>query len=54
MTSTDRSQKKSQITGDPVGKVRQKYNLRELVAKMPKDYPVEELDWGNPTGKEIW
>ena len=48
------SVEKGQIIVEPVRKVRGKYTLRELVAKMPKDYQVEELDWGKPTGKEVW
>lgn len=39
---------------EPVEKVRGKYDLKELVAKMPKDYRVEEVDWGTPVGKEEW
>lgn len=30
------------------------YDIHELVARMPADYQVEEVDWGAPTGKEIW
>ena len=48
------SVKKGQIIVVPVTKVRGKYDLRELVSKMPKNYQVEELDWGKPTGKEVW
>ena len=39
---------------EPVEKVRGKYALKELVAKMPKDYRVEEVEWGAPVGKEEW
>jgi len=38
----------------PVARVRGKYSLRELVARVPKDYRPEEADWGAPVGKEIW
>ncbi len=48
------SVKKGQIIVEPVTKVRGKYDLRELVSKMPKNYQVEELDWGKPIGKEVW
>ena len=48
------SVQKGQIIVEPLTKVRGKYDLRELVSKMPKDYQVEELDWGKPTGKEVW
>ena len=48
------SVKKGQIIVEPVTKVRGKYDLRELVSKMPQNYQVEELDWGKPMGKEVW
>jgi antitoxin MazE len=35
-------------------KTRGKYNLKELVAKMPKKYKPQEEDWGKPIGKEVW
>ena len=28
--------------------------LQELIAKMPMDYQVEEVDFGFPIGKEVW
>ena len=37
-----------------VTKVRGKYDLRELVSKMPPNYQAKELDWGKPKGKEVW
>jgi antitoxin component of MazEF toxin-antitoxin module len=49
-----RSDQKGQISVEPVAKVREKYDLRELVYRMPKTYQVEELDWGKPSGKEVW
>lgn len=48
------SVQKGQIIVEPVTKVRGKYDLSELVSKMPKTYQVEELDWGRPAGKEVW
>ena len=48
------SVKKGQIIVEPVTKVRGKYDLRDLVSKMPQNYQVEELDWGKPIGKEVW
>ena len=39
---------------EPVEKVRGKYDLKELVARMPKNYHVEEVEWGAPVGKEEW
>jgi antitoxin MazE len=38
----------------PVRRVRGKHSLRQLVARMPKDYKAEEVDWGRPVGKETW
>jgi len=38
----------------PVGRVRGKYSLEKLVARIPKDYRPEEGGFGRPTGKEIW
>lgn len=39
---------------EPVKKTRRKYDLKKLVAKMPKKYKPEELGWGRPVGKEAW
>ncbi len=36
----------------PVRRVRGKYSLRQLVARVPKNYKAEEVDWGRPVGKE--
>jgi len=38
----------------PVKRVRGRYSLRRLVARIPKEYRVKELDWGKPVGKEVW
>ena len=43
-----------QIIVEPLTRVRGKYDLSELVSRMPSNYQVEELDWGDPTGKEAW
>ena len=37
-----------------VSRVRGSHDLRALVAGMPKDYQVEETDWGRPVGREAW
>jgi antitoxin MazE len=42
------------IIVEPVSRVRGKHEIRKLVAKIPKDYRAEEIDWGMPTGKEVW
>ena len=33
---------------------RGKYSIQELVARMPNDYQPQEVDWGEPVGKEVW
>ncbi len=38
----------------PKLKRRKKYNLKELVDKMPSRYRPQEFDWGEPQGKEVW
>jgi antitoxin MazE len=38
----------------PVKRLRGKRNLRELVQRIPKDYQAEEVDWGQPVGREVW
>lgn len=48
------SVQKGRIIIEPVTKVRGRYDLQELVSKMPQEYHVEELDWGEPVGKEVW
>ena len=42
------------IIVEPTTKVRGKYDLKELVSKIPQEYQAEELDWGEPVGKEEW
>jgi antitoxin MazE len=42
------------IIVEPVVKVRGKYDLKKLVAKIPRNYRVEEFDRGGPVGKEAW
>ena len=48
------SVKDGQIIVEPLVSVRGKYDLRELVSRMPSSYQVEETDWGGPTGNEAW
>ena len=38
----------------PAASTRGKYNLKELVPRMPNDYQPAEEDWGTPAGKEVW
>ena len=48
------SVREGKIIVETVNKVRGAYNLKELVSRIPKDYRVEEMDWGSPVGKEEW
>jgi antitoxin MazE len=31
-----------------------KFDLKEMVSRMPEDYKVEEVALGKPVGKEVW
>ena len=42
------------IIVEPATKVRGKYDLKELRSKIPQECQTEELDWGEPVGKEEW
>jgi antitoxin MazE len=45
------------IVGDgqiTVKKAGSKYDLAELVARIPKRYKAKEVDFGPPAGKEEW
>ena len=48
------SVKDGRIIVEPLSRVRGSHDLRALVARMPKDYQVEETDWGPPVGREAW
>ena len=38
----------------PTSRVRGKYDLRQLISRIPKDHSAKEADLGAPVGKEIW
>jgi antitoxin MazE len=38
----------------PIKRIRGKYDIKELLSNIPKDYMPEEVDWGKPVGKEVW
>jgi antitoxin MazE len=38
----------------PVRRVRGGHDLRDLVRRLPKDVQAGELDWGPPSGREVW
>jgi antitoxin MazE len=42
------------IVVEPVTKVRGRYKLKELLARIPKGDKAEDLGWGSPVGKEAW
>ena len=42
------------IIVEPVTKIRGRYKLKALVAKIPKGYRAAEVEWGAPVGKEVW
>lgn len=48
------SVKKGAILIQPIKRLRGKYNLRQLIAQMPKNYKPGGEEWGKPAGKEIW
>ena len=38
----------------PARRIRGRYALKELVARIPEDYQASEIGWGEPVGKEEW
>ena len=38
----------------PARRVRGGLDLAQLVGRIPVGYEPEELDWGPPTGREVW
>ena len=42
------------IIVEPTNTIRGRYNIKDLSAKMPKDYKPNEEDWGLPSGREAW
>jgi len=42
------------ITLVPVKRVRGGHDLKELVARMPKDFEPQEVEWGDAVGREVW
>ena len=38
----------------PAKRIRGHYSLKDLVTLIPKGYKPGEVEWGEPTGKEIW
>ena len=48
------SVKDNTIMITPVNPVRGSRDLKELVARIPKDYAAIQEDWGSTVGREIW
>lgn len=48
------SVRNGRIIVEPLHKVRGRYQLDDLLAKIPKKYRAQEVDWGSPMGKEAW
>lgn len=42
------------IVVTPSQRIRGRYRLEDLVARMPEDYKPAEEDWGPPAGREAW
>ena len=42
------------IVISPARRVRGRCNLRDLIARIPRNYKQQEVDWGEPVGKETW
>lgn len=42
------------IVVQPTQQVRGRYKIESLIAEMPAEYEVEEVDWGDTVGKEAW
>ena len=38
----------------PSDRIRGRYRLEDLVARMPEDYEPVEEGWGAPLGREAW
>jgi antitoxin MazE len=52
--AVDITVKAGKIIVEPTRQIHGRYKIKDLIAKMPKDYKTEEEDWGNPVGQEVW
>lgn len=48
------SVQKGRIIVEPVTRMRGHRDLKTLISQMPEAYQSEEIDWGQPMGKEVW
>jgi antitoxin MazE len=46
--------REGQIVVTPSERIRDRYPLGELLARMPENYEPAEEDWGAPVGREVW
>lgn len=42
------------IIVESTNKIRGRYNIKDLVSRMPQDYEPKEENWGAPMGREEW
>lgn len=42
------------IVVEPSQRVRGRIKIEALIAEMPPEYEVEEVDWGDAVGTEAW
>ncbi len=50
----DISLQDGKIIIEPMKKIHGRFDIKELAAKMPKNYKPKEEDWGDPMGREVW
>jgi len=50
----DVSVKNSVMIVKPTKRIRGRHKLKDLVARIPQNHEMGEVDWGEPVGKEIW
>ncbi len=50
----DISVQHGEIIIKPITRIRGKYNLKDLISKIPRSYRPKEENWGRPFGKEEW
>lgn len=39
---------------ESLNNIKNRYKIKELVSQMPPNYSPNELDWGEPVGREEW
>ena len=52
--SVEVAAREGELVITPVRRVRGGHDLSELVSRIPAGYKPEEMDWGDPVGKEAW